>query len=258
MPAVIEKYIPVGFAGLIIAAMIAAFMSTFASTLNAVQAYLINDIILEHKDITDRRKFLLIEYSTGAIVVIATLIAGWFVPSINDILMWIVSALWGSYILSNLLKWYWWRFNGYGYFWGILGGLFAAVVLPLVFSRVNNLYLFPFIFSVSLITALVATFRNRPTDIATLKQFYYTVRPWGWWKPIFKKLKRQYPNIQPNKNFKHDALMVAIGIVWQTAIVASAMYFVFMRKKALIISFSLVIVTSFLLKKFWWDKLSET
>ncbi len=258
MPAVIEKYVPVGFAGIVVAAMIAAFMSTFASTLNAAQAYLINDIILEKKNLDDGSKLTLIEYSTGIAVVLVTIIFGWFVSSINDILMWIVSALWGSYILSNLLKWYWWRFNGYGYFWGIFWGLIAAVVLPLIFPSVNSLYLFPAIFLVSLIAALIATFVNRPTDMTTLKQFYYNVRPWGWWKPIFEKLKRNDPDLEPNKNFKKHALLIFIGIIWQTSIVASAMYLVFIRKKEFFLAISLVIITSILLKKLWWNKLPET
>ncbi len=258
MPAVIQQYIPVGFAGIIIAAMIAAFMSTFASTLNAAQAYLINDIILENKSLNSSRKLVFIEYTTGVLVVVVTIIFGWFISSINAILMWIVSALWGSYILSNMLKWYWWRFNGYGYFWGIFWGLVAAVVLPLLFPSVNSLYLFPFIFLISLIAALIATYLNRPTDINTLKQFYYNVRPWGWWKPIFEKLKRKYPDIKPNQNLKKDLLVIFIGIIWQTSIVAAAMYFVFMRKIQFFIALTLIILTSFLLKKLWWNKLSET
>jgi len=28
--------------------------------------------------------------------------------------VWIVSGLWGGYTAANVLKWYWWRFNGYG------------------------------------------------------------------------------------------------------------------------------------------------
>ena len=37
--------------------------------------------------------------------------------------MWIVGALYGGYVMANVLKWYWWRFNGYGYFWGMVSGI---------------------------------------------------------------------------------------------------------------------------------------
>ncbi|GAL81865.1 predicted sodium-dependent mannose transporter [Algibacter lectus] len=43
---------------------------------------------------------------------------GFFAESINAITLWITSALYGGYVASNFLKWIWWRFNGWGYFWG--------------------------------------------------------------------------------------------------------------------------------------------
>ena len=52
---------------------------------------------------------------------------GFFVASLNDIVQWIVSALYGGYAASNLLKWYWWRFNAYGYFWGMAAGIAGAI-----------------------------------------------------------------------------------------------------------------------------------
>ena len=53
-----------------------------------------------------------------AVVVIGTGI-GLFVGRINNIVQWIVTALYGGYAAANVLKWYWWRFNAYGYFWGM-------------------------------------------------------------------------------------------------------------------------------------------
>ena len=40
-----------------------------------------------------------------------------------------VSGLWCGYTASNVLKWYWWRFNGFGYFWGMITGIGSALVL---------------------------------------------------------------------------------------------------------------------------------
>ena len=55
---------------------------------------------------------------------------GWYVASVNSVVLWIVSGLWGGYTASNVLKWYWWRFNGYGYFWGMVTGIAASLILP--------------------------------------------------------------------------------------------------------------------------------
>ena len=48
---------------------------------------------------------------------------GFFLKDINEILQWIVGALFGGYIAANVLKWHWWRFNGEGYFWGMTSGV---------------------------------------------------------------------------------------------------------------------------------------
>ena len=60
-----------------------------------------------------------------------------------------VSGLYGGYTAANVLKWYWWRLNGYGYFWGMLVGITSAVISPLVAPDVQPLYVFPFILLVS-------------------------------------------------------------------------------------------------------------
>jgi hypothetical protein len=46
--------------------------------------------------------------------------------SINSLTLWITSALFGGYVAANFLKWVWWRFNGWGYFWGMFAGLVVA------------------------------------------------------------------------------------------------------------------------------------
>ncbi len=53
--------------------------------------------------------------------------------------MWIVSGLWGGYTASNVLKWYWWRFNGYGYFWGMVAGIAASLTIPGIMARIPAL-----------------------------------------------------------------------------------------------------------------------
>ena len=48
LPAAISQFVPVGLTGLLLAGLLAAFMSTFAGTLNAAQAYLINDVSIKY------------------------------------------------------------------------------------------------------------------------------------------------------------------------------------------------------------------
>ena len=122
LPAAISQFVPVGLMGILLAGLIAAFMGTFAGTLNATQAYIVNDIYLKFinpKAAPDKIKS--INWVAGLMMVLISFVIGFNAKDVNDILQWIVSAAYGSYVVSNVLKWYWWRFNGSGFFWGMVG-----------------------------------------------------------------------------------------------------------------------------------------
>ena len=64
---------------------------------------------------------------------------GLLTDSINDVMKWIVDALYGGYVVANVLKWTWWRFNGYGYFWGMMAGIVGAMVVPELVPQIARL-----------------------------------------------------------------------------------------------------------------------
>src|SRR5690554_380140 len=227
LPSAISEFVPIGFMGLLLAGLLAAFNSTFAGTLNAAQAYLVNDIYLRYiKPDASNIETRNMNYITGVVVVIVSIIFGVFAQDVNSMLQWIVSALYGSYVVSNLLKWYWWRFNGYGYFWGMVAGLIPALIFPYVFSETLDLYYFPWLLLISIAGAMLGTFLTKPTDEDTLKEFYKNVRPWGFWGPIKQKVMAEDSAFEPNKNFKRDMFNVIIGTTAQTALVALPVYIV--------------------------------
>ena len=69
-----------------------------------------------------------LSYITSAVFVGLGVIFGFMSESINQVTLWITSALWGGYAAPNVLKWYWWRFNGHGYFWGMVSGILGALM----------------------------------------------------------------------------------------------------------------------------------
>src|SRR5690606_17207547 len=227
LPLAINEFVPNGLMGLFIAGLLAAFISTFASTVNAAPAYLINDIYLKYINPQAQRKQL-INYSyiiSLAVVVLSTLI-GLYILSINTVIQWIVSALYGGYIAANVLKWHWWRFNGHGYFWGMAAGIIASMVFPLLFPDTLPLYYFPLTFAVSIIGCLGGTYAAPATDDATLKNFYRKVRPWGFWKPVHDKVVQEDPSFQRNKNFSRDMFNVGVGIVWKMCLTLATIYII--------------------------------
>ncbi|WP_340114793.1 sodium:solute symporter family protein [Maribellus mangrovi] len=258
LPSAIAEFVPLGFMGLLLAGLLAAFNSTFAGTLNAAQAYIVNDIYLRYiKPEADNRQLKNMNYLTGILVVIVSIIFGVFAQDVNSVLQWIVSALYGSYVVSNVLKWYWWRFNGYGYFWGMVFGLIPALIFPYVFSETLDLYYFPWLLLISAAGAIVGTMLSKPTDEETLKEFYRTVNPWGFWGPIRDKVLAEDPDFVPNKMFKRDMFNVLIGTIAQTALVALPIYVVLQDALPIWITIGITLVCLFILKKTWWDKLPE-
>ena len=206
LPAAINNFLPIGLMGLVLTGLLGAFMGTFSGTLNAAQAYLVNDIYLKYVNPkASNRRIIYMNYLAGLIVVLTGVGLGLFVKNVNTVLQWIVSGLYGGYIAANMLKWHWWRFNASGFFWGMLAGIIPAIVLAVLKSygilQGLDLYYWPLLFALSLIGSFAGTFAAPPVDSETLKSFYKNVRPWGFWNPVHKMVVSEDPYFQGNKNF---------------------------------------------------------
>jgi solute:Na+ symporter, SSS family len=269
LPAAMLRFAPVGLLGLVLAGLLAAFMSTFASTVNAAPAYLINDIYKRYiNPVASDQRLVGASYLVSVLVVVVSTAIGMFVESINSVLQWLVSGLFGGYAVSNVLKWYWWRLNGMGYFWGMLTGIIGALIFPVIFAGTGlfegvaadilPLYLFPLLLLVSGIACILASFLTRPEDPEILKNFYRTVRPWGLWGPVHALVVADDPGFKRNENFKLDMFNVTIGIIAQTCLVAAPIFLVTRDMLSLAASLVLFGLCSIVLKKTWFDKLERT
>jgi Na+/proline symporter len=272
LPYALARFVPVGLLGFLISGLLAAFMANFAATVNAAPPYFVNDIYKRYirPDAPPRTYVRLSYLSSFAVVVIGVLI-GWNVTSVNAVVVWIVSGLWGGYTASNVLKWYWWRFNGYGYFWGMVAGIASALGLPPLISNIpfvqhllaaNSINLdvsivFPVVLILSLIGCFAGTLLTKPEDDEVLKDFYRRVRPWGLWGPIYRKVLAEDPGFKRNTDFVRDMFNVAVGIVWQIALVVLPMYVVIWELKRAAITLAIVLVTSAILKFTWYDHLER-
>jgi Na+/proline symporter len=258
LPLVIKNFIPVGFMGVLLAGLIAAFMSTYAAFVNAAPAYVVNDIYKRYiRPDADDKTTLRMSYASSLALVAIGIVFGFFVDSIDSLTKWIVASLYGGYTAANVLKWIWWRFNGYGYFWGMIAGLVASMIVPKLFPAMTSLNAFPIIFAVALAGSLLGTLLTKPEDDATLMEFYRRTRPWGFWKPVQEKVMALHPDFVPNTNFRRDALNIVIGIVWQMSQIVMPLYVVFALWWQFFASLAVFAVTTWLLKVLWYDKLEH-
>ncbi len=257
LPAAIVNFAPTGILGLIIAGLLSAFIGTFAGTLNAAQAYLVNDIYLKYvSPAASNSKITNMNYITGVVVVLLSVVMGFFAKDVNSLLQWIVSGLYGGYIAANVLKWYWWRFNSNGFFWGMLSGIAPALVFPFFYSGLD-LYYFPVLLVLSLAGSIAGTLLSPPTDMETLKSFYRTVRPWGFWGPVEKLVKEEDPFFKKNTDFWKDAFNVIVGVTAQMCLTLLPIYLVIQMHTEMFITLAVFLICAVVLKKTWWDRLPD-
>lgn len=258
LPASVNGFLPVGILGIVLTGLLGAFMGTFSGTLNAAQAYIVNDIYLKYVNPNaSNKKTIAVSYLSGIIVVAVGITLGFFTKDVNSILQWIVSGLYGGYIAANVLKWYWWRFNANGFFWGMLAGTAGALVFSRIFSGVEFLYFFPLLFIISLAGCFIGTYTSPATETETLKKFYRTVKPWGFWKPVHALVVADDPSFMPNKRFKLDMFNVVLGIIGQCCLTILPMYLVLWMQLPLLLTVIILIIIIFILKRTWWNKLED-
>lgn len=283
LPDALSRFVPAGLLGILVAGLLAAFMSNFAATVNAAPPYIVNDIYRRFfNPKASERLCVKLSYVASISVVVLGISIGWFVTSINDVVQWISAGLWGGYAAANVIKWYWWRFNGFGYFWGMASGIVAALLIPwaqptwqplltsflaaypafhVAFATLvtlpSALACFPAILILSLIGCFVGTWLSQAEDMDVLKAFYIKTRPWGFWGPVLKAVQAEDPSFKPNPDFWRDMSNIVIGIVWQTSLVALPVYVVIREYDRAEIALACVVVTSLILKFTWLDHLKK-
>jgi MFS family permease len=135
-------------------------------------------------------------------------------------------------------------------------GIIAALAFPFIFTGLP-LYNWPLLFLISVLGCIVGTYTAPPTEREVLKNFYSTVRPWGFWKPVHDEVMAENPLFIPNKRFKLDMFNVALGIIAQCCLTILPMYLVLWMKLPLLVTIAILGIIAVILKRTWWNKLDE-
>lgn len=263
LPWVIRNYMPPGLLGLGLAGMLSAFMATYSASLNAAPAYVVNDIYRKYiKPDASEKTLVHMSYATSLTFAVLGAFIGWQLNSINDIVGWITTGLYGGYTVANVIKWYWWRLNGTGYAASMALGVAVAMWMavwkdPVTGQAINALAAFPWLLLACLAAAVIGSYVTKPTDMETLKLFYKKTRPWGFWQPVLQALRADEPDVQPNSDFWRDMFNSLVGVVWQTAITASAIFLIIREMDRFWLALGLVVLCSVVMKFTWWDRMRD-
>lgn len=215
LPFVIDNLIPIGIKGLVVAGLMAAAMSTFDSTVNAGAAYWVKDIYQAFIKKKAGEKELILQGKLASIViVIFGLLFSFAIRNINEIWGWITMSIGAGLIIPQLIRWYWWRLNGYGFAIGTFTGMIVAIIQKVVAPEIPEYSSFILASLSSLAATIVGTLLTPPADEKVLTNFYRKTRPFGLWKPIREKLAPEFLNKVKTEN-RRDIISLFFAVPWQ-------------------------------------------
>jgi len=256
LPVVVSEMVPIGIKGLLVAGLMAAAMSTFDSTVNAGAAYWVKDIYQAYINPKATEKNLLVHSRWASIIiVIFGLLFSLAIKNINEIWGWITMSIGAGMIVPTLVRWYWWRLNGWGFAIGTATGMIAAVVQRLLFPEVPEYVAFSFASGTSFIGMIIATYMTEPTDEKTLSEFYEKTRPFGFWKNIREKIPSDIMK-QVNKENRRDIISIFMAVPWQVILFLTMMMIVMGRWDSFGYLLIMLVVLSVGLYFSWYRHLS--
>jgi SSS family solute:Na+ symporter len=185
------RFLPVGWLGLMVAGLLAAYVSTIATHLNWGTSYLVNDLYRRFmmQGMDDRHYVAVGRLVTALLMLIAAGLT-YVLDTATESFQLLLSIGAGTGLLY-LLRWFWWRVNAYSEIAAMAASFLVS--LGLFIARKNGLEMashVSLIWTVAITTLvwITTTLMTAPTDRAKLTEFYRLVRPAGpGWDEVRKE-----------------------------------------------------------------------
>ncbi|MCF7848978.1 MAG: hypothetical protein K9M45_09025, partial [Kiritimatiellales bacterium] len=258
LPSVLLLTVGQGLRGILVLALIAASMSTFDSTVNMATGMVVNDLYRKYfRPKAETKELIRASWATVILLVVGGVVFANSVSSIHEIWGWLMMGLGGAFLVPNLLRLYWWRFNGTGSAVGSLVGMTAAVIQRLIWPEMNEFLQLGFALVAGMIGGIIGTYCDKPTEPEVLKEFYMKTRPFGVWG----HLKRQMPPEEQkkmNKEHFNDLISIPFALLWQVSMFLAPMLFVIHNWKGFAGTMALFFIGGGGLYWFWYRNQPET
>ena len=261
LPVVIAHALPAGLRGLALAALISAFMGTFSATVNGGASYLVRDVYQRYlRPRASNRELVWASYGASVFFIVVGILISLRAKSINTMFTWIMVTLGAGVLMPNVLRWYWARMNGWGYFAGTATGMVLSLVQAVLEKKgmlVQPVYVtFPVMVMVVMVVAVVAALMTEAVDDETLKRFYRDVKPAGAWGRIAGLVKRDDPGFV-KESFGVDLLNVCVAVPWLACLYMSPVLLVTHQYMAAAIGGGIVLALTVVLMFTWWPNLPK-
>jgi SSS family transporter len=183
-------YLPAGLLGLVIASLIAAFMSTISTHLNWGSSYIVNDFYKRfvNPDASEKDLVLIGRISTVVLMIFAALIA-LLMDNAKQAFDIIVLMGAGTGLLF-ILRWFWWRINAYSEIAAMVISFVVAITFKFILPEGTFEGHTELILSVLITTVgwIAVTYLTPAVEHKTLIDFYKLIKPHNMgWKSVVEK-----------------------------------------------------------------------
>lgn len=257
LPMMIQEMMPVGVKGLVLAGLLAAFMSTFDSTVNVAASFVVNDLVKPLWTSATDRGLVRVSYAVTVVIIVLGILISMHTERISAIWNPINFALGAALIVPNLLGGYWWRVNG----WTVL--LCGACTIPAAFyiktfTELRELQYFPILTGINLAACLLGAYVFPPTPDAALKAYYGRVRPFGAWRRARRLLREAGEDAGRFARDRYDVPVAAIGTAFFIMLYIFIMDVVLHNWARAGVLAALLAVCGVALYALWWRPMAQS
>lgn len=256
LPVVFAHLLPAGVLGLGLAGMVSAAMSTFDSTINAGASYWVRDVYQRFMRPQANEKALVRQgyFATVTIVLLAVVLA-MTVRNINEIWNLLTGPLGTAFVVPMAVRWYWWRFNGYGFAYSIGIGMLTAILLDVLAPGLAFFEATGLTFAVSVATGIIASLLTPPVDDEVLRNFYRQIRPFGLWRRITAQVDPGDEDAIRAEN-RLGLFNLVVALAWQLTLFITVVAAVWRNWQAMYPALTAFVLLSLTLYFFWYRNLA--
>jgi len=256
--------LPSGLLGLVLASLIAAYMSTISTQLNWGSSYIVFDFYKQqiNPNASEKRLVAVGRFSTVILMVLSAVLA---LAMQNAMQIFDMLLLFGAGTgLIFILRWFWWRINA----WTEISAMFASGILS-IFLKATPLGDFffnaetgilpewgeiPFVMIITTIIWLTATFMTQPESKDVLRSFYKKIQPGGpGWAKVVDEAKVDNVEIDMGEKWSVPSgiLAMLLGVVLIYTIMFATGHWIYGHTTSAVVLTVVALISGFLLIKAW-------